>query len=776
MDDTTLEALEYPQVLKELKGFTFTPVGAKKVLKLRPSNDICEVREAFEELKESSTIINTAGGLPLSGLKDIRPILKKAAPEGACLKPSELLDVKNNINVISALSSTLTPAFTGSFPLTSALIGSLSDYRDISKELGKILDSNGEIKDDASSRLFRLRRDIRSSRQRARAVVEELSTNKKFREFLRDDILTIRDDRYVLCIEASHHAHLPGVVHGRSGSGSTYYIEPFQAVELNNRLAILKKEEKAEEMEILRRATRSVSARADEMLKDQATVALLDSTEARARFKEHLNAVLPELSPHGSDVAVKFKNARHPLLVFKELRGGEPVTPVDIILEKGRSVLVISGANTGGKTVALKTLGLLCLMVNSGMAIPADEGSEAVFFNNIFADIGDRQDIAESLSTFSAHLKRTGEILERAGPGTLVVMDEIGVGTDPSEGGALALAVLEVLKKKGARAAVTTHLNLLKAHAHSDPSFQNASVVLDEKTLKPHYKLRYGTPGASLALSVARSLGISSELIEMAEEKLKGDEGAFIQSIEALRREKESLSAVKTRLEEMGERRQKAVERLRKDREVLLEKATKKVDEIVKGARDEIKGISERFEQEGIKATRTPAVKAVTEVKERVTTLLAGPGQRYVPGVGDVAEIEGTGSRGEVIGLDTEAKKAELLVGGMKVWIAWDRLTKSGKAKPGRKGSRPSGRQRAFVDEGYGPSVNLIGMRVDEALKVVERAIDRAHMEGIERVEVIHGIGTGTLARAVGEYLKTNELVKGYNSGDTGGVTVVEIE
>lgn len=791
MDDITLEALEYPLVLQELKGFTSTPVGAEAVLNLRPLRDFSGVEEAFKELKESSAIVDTSGGLPLSGVEDIRPIVKKTAPEGACLKPSELLDVKNTLGAVSGVSAVLTPAFTGSFPLTSARIGSLSDYKDILKELDAILDAKGEIKDDASSRLFRLRKDIRSSRARARSLVEELSANKKFKEFLRDEIFTIRDDRYVLCVEASQHTRLPGVVHGRSGSGLTYYIEPLQAVELNNRLAILKKEEVAEEMEILKRATGLVSAGAGEIQRDLKTIASLDSVQARARFKEHLNAVLPGLSPAAPDVAVRFINARHPLLVFKELRGGkggeggEAVTPVDIILEKGESVLVISGANTGGKTVALKTLGLMSLMVNSGMAVPADEGSEAVFFNNIFADIGDRQNIAESLSTFSAHLKRTGEILERSAPGTLVLVDEIGVGTDPSEGGALALAFLEALKKRGARTAVTTHLNVLKAHAHSDPSFQNASVAFDEDTLKPLYKLRYGTPGASLALTVARSLGISEELIESAAEKLKGDEGAFVQSIEALQRETESLSDAKRRLEELEERREKALERLRKDRTKMLEKAKKMVEEVVKGAREEIRDISARFEEEGVKVQKAPAIKAVSGVGGRVAKLLSSDegGRRFVPEVGDSVEIEGIGAVGEVIRVDGEGgaggaggagKKVELLVGGMKVWIALERLRKGNKQKPGRKRTRPSV-EEAFTGAGPGPTVNLIGMRVDEALQVVEKAIDMAHMEGIDRVEVIHGIGTGSLARAVGEYLKSNELVKSFNPGDTGAVTVVEI-
>jgi DNA mismatch repair protein MutS2 len=505
------------------------------------------------------------------------------------------------------------------------------------------------------------------------------------------------------------------------------------------------------------------------------TVAALDTVEAKARFKEHLKAVFPVVNTPFGEGRLSLVNARHPLLVFKEVKGGEPVVPVDIMLDEGCRVLVISGANAGGKTVALKNLGLLCLMVQSGMAVPVDEGSEAVLFNNIFADIGDRQNIAESLSTFSAHLKRTGEIFDKSGPGTLVLIDEIGVGTDPSEGGALALAVLGALKDRGARAAVTTHLNILKAHAHSDPSFQNASVVFDEETLKPSYTLRYGTPGESLGLTVARSLGISEELIERAAEKLKGEEGAFVESIRVLERERESLRAANQRLEELEERRGRALTRLRRDRELMLERARKKLEAIVEVAEGEIKEVTSRLKEEGIKAGRGGFGKAVSEIRGRAMPLLKAPRERYVPEVGDVVDIEGSAIGGEVIRVDGEGEKAELLVGGMKVWVSGERLKKGLRSNLRLRRAGPSGQNVvAYAEDGHGSTVNVIGMRVEEALRVVSRAIDRAHMEGIGRVEVIHGVGTGTLAKAVSEYMETNALVKDFYLRD-GGVTVVEI-
>ncbi|MEK7772905.1 MAG: endonuclease MutS2, partial [Deltaproteobacteria bacterium] len=348
---------------------------------------------------------------------------------------------------------------------------------------------------------------------------------------IQEDYVTIRDDRYVISIKSGVHARVDGIIHGRSNSGATYFVEPFQLVELNNRIAILRKEEKAEEIEILKEITRMVLSARGGLLRDQGIIAELDCVQAKALFAKDVNATMPDVR-NGGDVFLK--GARHPLLILKEIRGGERVTPIDITIKEGCGTLVISGANTGGKTVALKTLGLLTLMVLSGIPVPVEEASTAVAFASVFADIGDRQDIIASLSTFSAHIKRIKEFLSLAGAGSLVLIDEIGAGTDPAEGGAFALAALDTFMEKGATTVVTTHLNLLKAHAQADPGYMNASVEFDESTLRPLYRLHYGVPGPSLGLSIARSLGIPSGIIDAARENLKESEGAFIESVRLL--------------------------------------------------------------------------------------------------------------------------------------------------------------------------------------------------------------------------------------------------
>ncbi|MEE9613422.1 MAG: endonuclease MutS2, partial [Thermodesulfobacteriota bacterium] len=542
MDDITLEALGYHEVLGELEGFAVSPPARGLVRGLRPGTDRSGIEEAFAELTEMGSVLKASGPLPFDGIRDIGPLLSAPAPEGAYFTPPELFDIKETIEAISRIKSLVDRSFSRAFPVTSSRIGTLSDHKALRGELSRVLDEKGHIRDEASAKLREIRGEVLSSRERGRAVLEKLTGSRELSGVFTDEISTIRDDRYVLLVKAGRHAELPGVVHGRSASGATYFVEPFQVVELNNRIAILKKEEKTEEVKILKAATARVIEERDIIMADLSATARLDLAQAKALFKEHIQAVVPLIKEGGE---VKLTGARHPLLVFKELKRGAPVVPVDIRLRPGSSVLVISGANAGGKTVALKTLGLLSLMAQTGLAIPAEEGSELNLFNNVFSDIGDRQDIAEDLSTFSAHLKRLGEILEAVSPPTLVLVDEIGVGTDPAEGGVLALAMLETLSERGATTVVTTHLNILKARAQTDPAFENAAVEFDEETTRPRYKLGYGVPGPSLGLSVARNYGIPDGVIKRAREMLEGDEGEFIRSVRALEEEKGEVRALR---------------------------------------------------------------------------------------------------------------------------------------------------------------------------------------------------------------------------------------
>lgn len=771
VDQTTLDTLEFPAVLKELAAFAMTEAGKEKALATRPSASVPEIEAAYRELSELSGVLKVSGTLPLGGAGDLRPVLSRLDPEGAYLLPPDLLLVLSNITTAALVKSLNTASFARLYPRISARIEGLSMQDDLREELERVIDERGEIKDTASPGLFRIRREIRASKERARKILEAIATDAETKAYLQEDIITIRDDRYVLAIKAGVHAGFQGVVHGRSGSGATYFMEPIALVELNNRVALLKKEEKTEEIEILKAATMSVAAQREPLLSDLEELSVLDLMQAKAVFGRETGGMVPEISAQGD---VRLIRARHPLLVFKEKRGVAKAIPVDIELPEDKSVLVISGANTGGKTVALKTFGLVTLMALSAMPVPVDEGSHAIAFREIFSDIGDRQDIIASLSTFSAHVKRMGEFLEGAGEGSLVLIDEIGAGTDPSEGGAFALAAIETLRERGARVVITTHLNLLKACAQTNPHYLNASVEFDESTLRPLYRLRYGVPGASLGLSIAQSLGIPEGVIERAQGYIKEKEGAFIESIRILEEEKESVRRLRERLEAVEALRDKALLRLRADREAMVERARRNIDAMVAGANDEIREAIARFREEGRASSGKKAADRVVTASTRLKERLGRKKEAYAPAVGDKVALTGSSTRGTVVTVDGAGRRAEIMVGSLKVWAPWDKLEKRGSQQAGQaQGMAQS------ADMEVSSALNIIGMRVDEAMPLVTRFIDNAHASGLASVEIIHGVGTGALSRAVEENLRRHPLVKSFRhaapSSGGGGVTVAEL-
>ncbi|MBI5599606.1 MAG: endonuclease MutS2 [Deltaproteobacteria bacterium] len=808
MDETTLEALEYPAVLKELEGFAQTPPGRELVRSLRPMADISAIDASRLSLNEAVSLLNNhsigqtgghpagrAGILPLGGIGDLKGPLKRLKP-GGYIQPDELLEVKHTVEGLLELKAFLTRLAGRHFPLITAKADSLSTPRSLYLALDDILDEAGYIKDGATGRLRGIRNEAAALKERCRKAIEELIRKKSLGDELQDEVFTLRDDRMVLCVKAGPHSHFPGIVHGRSGSGSTYFIEPFETVDINNRIAILKRDEKEEEIEILKGVCSILLGLRDVLLNDGEIAAELDFLQAKAIFKRHIKGVIPALMAAGGvsimGGGINIRGARHPILAFKEANGVARVVSVDILMGEDKKVLVISGANAGGKTVALKTLGLLSLMAQSGLPIPALEGSEARVFGAIFADIGDRQNIGESLSTFSAHLKRMAEILEKSDSDTLVLIDEIGVGTDPSEGGSLALAMLEGLKERGARAVVTTHLNLLKAHAQVDRAYENASVVFDDKTMRPLYTLRYGMPGPSLALSIASTYGIPPDIIERARRTLDIEEGPYVEGMRRLDEERKRLEALNERLGKMEEKRQKALERLRDEGKGLRESARKRFDAIAEKAASEIRGLVEHMKAAPKAPDAGDGIRNLGKVKERVSLVLSPRKEIYVPSAGDTVEMEGSRIRGVVLRVDGERRNAEMAAGNLKVWVRWDKLKKAGAtggpsrttggsvtvvATPAHQPSSTAN-QPATPVSGAG-RVNLIGMRVEEAIRRVSRVIDDAHSMGVERIELVHGIGTGRLRKAIHEHLAANPLVKGFKDGDTlagpNGVTVVDI-
>lgn len=706
-------------------------------------------------------------------------------PEGAFLPREDLLSIRESLKVFKALRALPSEDnFPKKFPIITAKITSLSDSRELLDELSRVFDDAGFIKDDASYKLFDIRRSLQEARSACRSLIEKLTRGKldslSSGERAADNdgdegIFTIRDDRFVLCVKVGRHQDFPGVLHGRSRTGSTYYIEPIKAVEFNNRIAVLKREEVSEEIEILKALSRTFFECGEGLVADMDIVAGLDLLQAKALFGKEISATTTlKLTVGGG---VNLNEARHPLLLFKEADGaGGAVTPIDILMEEETRVLVLSGANAGGKTVALKTLGLLTLMAQSALPVPAGEGSEFVLFNEVFADIGDRQNIAEDLSTFSAHLKRMGEILEvvSAQSSALVLIDEIGVGTDPAEGSVLALTLIERLKELGAVVVVTTHLNLLKAHAQAEDGFENASVIFDKDTLQPLYRLSYGLPGASLALSVAENYGIPTELVTKARDRLDLGEGVFLESMRRVEEERRTISLIREDLERVQAARTKALVRLRDDREELIKRAREKLDKIISNVEAELRAIVSAAKAEAVKTSLK--AREVREVAAKARAVFSEERLAYSPVVGDNVEVvraagpagvHGAASGGKVISINKSKETAEVQLGKVKFKLPWSSLVKkTGKEKKARSYVSVT---TLHSDTDAKSSVKVIGMRVDEAIAKVEGAIDMAHMQGLATIDIIHGMGTGALKSAVGEYLKSSPIVKSFRAADQSG-------
>lgn len=773
MDTATLEALEFPEVLRALAENAATAPGKDQLLALRPSDDPDRVEEEFRYYSEAFSFIEESATFPLAGTNDLRPVLKRSFPSGSFLLPDEFLLIRDNLRVTVELKKLLKPSFNKRFPLLTPRLEALSEAVPLLRELERAFDDKGFIVDGASARLFDIRKRMLKVKERARGLLDGFLKEKDTKELLQEDIITIRDDRYVLSVVAGRQTEVPGVIHGRSGSGATFFIEPLPLVEINNSLSVLKKEEKSEEIEILKGLTAGVVGEKEALLVDLEVIAGVDFLQAKVFFAKELRATVPAVKKGGP---VSFKEARHPLLVMKERAGGGAVVAVDVTIPEDTKVVVISGANTGGKTVALKTLGLLTLMASSAIPVPTGEGCSAVIFSEIFADVGDSQDIEASLSTFSAHVKRLSGFLSGAGPNSLVLIDEIGAGTDPAEGGALALAAIETLRKQGALVVVTTHLNILKAEATVNPAYRNVSVEFDEKTLRPLYRLLYGMPGASFGLNIASSLGLPRELTDLAGTYIQEKEGVFVESVKRIEEEKEARTALNERLTALAEKREAALKRLRDDREVLLKKAGARIEAVVEAAETEIRAVIKRVEREG--GGGVGARKEVHEASLRVLEKLSpAKRERFIPSEGERVRISGSGAKGVVLRVDEGAARAELMVGNLKVWVDCKRLE-------GVNGPAPVtiAAQNAGVDADMEAplTVNLLGMRGEEAMRVVIKFLDNAHAEGLERVEIIHGLGTGALKKMVSGFLRESKLVKGFYpaapSGGGAGVTVVELK
>lgn len=783
MIEETLRVLEYDKVRTILAGFTSTSPGRERALALRPLAAGEEVTASLAEISEMTGLLASAGAPPVGGMRDLRETLRSLR-EGAWLPPELLLDVLASAEAAADCRR----HFAGEerAPRLAARAVELAALPELRRQIRASIGPRGEILDAASFELGELRHDIQQTRTRIRRSLERLLASDTLAGAFQERIITERGGRYVVPVRSDHRGQVKGFVHDESASGQTLYVEPTAVLEDNNRLQGLLREEQREIERILRRLSALVRREGEALAANQEILAHLDFVAAGGRFSLACDGAAPRLA---ESPLLELRGARHPLLLVNPdgTPRGIDAVPVDILIGEGNDTLVISGPNTGGKTVALKTAGLLALMVRSGLHVPCRPESRVHLFRRVFADIGDEQSIEENLSTFSGHLTRIGRILAEADGDALVLLDEAGTGTDPAEGGALALAVLDTLRERGARVVLTTHLNLVKGYAHMREGVENAAVEFDPRTLAPTYRLHYGIPGASSAFTIARRLGLPEQVLERAGRYLGEGEREGLELIEKLNRLRKELDAEMAETRRLREearrerdRRKALLRELEEQKREVLEKASRRGEERVKAAERSLRALLEEARR-GAAAPpeRARLASELQQVREDVSALKPAPRrQGRVPREvrpGEILRVPALGAEGEVVRV--EGGEVELSLGGKKLRRP---LAELEQFSPRRFAGKRPGRVRSDVErEGFQPRLLLVGKRVDVALPVLDRFIDDALLHGMKEVEVVHGSGEGILRKAVREFLARHREVTAFRAADLaqGGdnVTIVEL-
>lgn len=786
METKYLHTLEYDKILERLAQHTSFSAGRDLALALAPSTDPTEVRRRQEETTEARALQDTRPDIGLGGARDVRPLVEHAYV-GATLLPADLLDVRQTL----LAARTLKRAFgrlTSTFPILANHAQWIEECADLVDDIGRCISDRGEVQDAASPTLARIRGELAVARDRLLERLQRLIGSAEVGPHLQEALITQRSGRYVIPVRAEAKGRVPGIVHDESASGATVFIEPLATVELNNRWRELELQEQHEIERILAALTAQVAENGSLIERTVAMLARLDLAFAKGHYSHELRAVAPRLWAEGQPVGdpqppapLALLQARHPLL------SPETVVPIDLWLGGDFRVLVITGPNTGGKTVALKTVGLLALMHQAGLHLPVDADSCLPVFNGIYADIGDEQSIEQSLSTFSSHMSTIIGILQRAGPGSLVLFDELGAGTDPVEGSALARAIIDTLLSRELMAVATTHYSELKLYAYATPGVTNASVEFDVETLSPTFELTIGLPGRSNALAIAQRLGLPQELIDEATAMVSPadrEADALLAEIKQARAgAQEALTRARAAEAEADELRRslaRELDAIDQTRRQAVEEAREQVQRELEAVRAELRQISAGL------MTETLTQEWLRQAAERVRQLEkearpTPPPPPPVPaggpvGVGDTVEVTSLGQTGEVVSL--EGGEAEVQIGSFRLKTRQADLQLRHRAA-----ARPQPSAVTVTTAAAAPSpgleLDLRGERVEAALPRLDKYVDSAYLAGLPYVRIIHGKGTGTLRQVVREALAHNPLVSSYRSGEReeggDGVTVAKL-
>ncbi len=788
MNDKAYRVLEYNKILDLLGAEAASAITKKMIAELKPALDVFQIKEMLAETTEAVSVIMRKGAVPLGSFYDIKDYIW-LADKGSVLTMKQLLQILYNLQVTRNAASFLKSDLP-ELPIIKGLADVLSIQKRLEDDIDRCIISEDEMADAASSELKNIRRTIQRQNEAIRSKMNQILNSADNKTILQDALVTMRQGRYVVPVKQEHKTRFPGIVHDQSATGATLFIEPQAIVNLNNELREMELAEKVEMERILAELSAAVASVRDELLNNQDILLKLDFIFAKGKFSVKLKATEPEINTQGS---LRIKDGRHPLIDKNK------VVPISIAIGKGYNTLVITGPNTGGKTVTLKTVGLFVLMTQAGLHVPANSGTEMPVLQKVYADIGDEQSIEQSLSTFSSHMSNIVNIVENSGKDTLVLLDELGAGTDPLEGAALAISILEHLYDKSVKTIATTHYTELKKYAIATKGVENASMEFDVETLSPTYRLSIGIPGRSNAFEISQKLGLKPVIIKHAKGMLEQGDIEFedvIGSIEKDRKlaEEERDEAMLLNLEMKKQKEQFDKERakLEEQKEKILSKAKEEARDMIREAKEiadevqkELREL-EKYQNSGDRNRKYEEVrKKIRETSDKykeklVTAENPNPVRPDELKIGDRVKVLSLDQKGNVLTLPDDKNELMVQVGLLKISVNLDNITKiqDGNGKKDNKTSRYGTLYRSKV-QSITPSISVRGSNLDDAMMDVDKYLDDAYIAGLKEVTIIHGRGEGILREGLHSMLRGHKHVAKFRKGAFNeggdGVTVVEL-
>ncbi|WP_297888876.1 endonuclease MutS2 [Sulfurihydrogenibium sp.] len=737
MRERDFEAIEYNKFLQLLSGYSHNDLTKKVLVNLKPFDNPDKLHKEIKKTEELFSLYIKKGYLPLTEYPDISESLKIAVIEDSILSTKELFDIATLLKVVKEIKSFIE---INQVEALKSLYHNLTPLKELEKAIIDSIDNTYSVKDNASTDLSKIRNQIKEVEKQINNLLENFLNKSAYEEAIQERIITLRRERFVIPIKYNYVGKIKGIIQDRSSSGNTVYIEPFEVVPLNNKLSDLKLQEQIEIRRILKFLTDLVRSKIEFIKKSFETVLEFDILQVKVRYAKEFNCTFPK-----EDKNLKLYNAKHPIFLLKN----KPFNPIDILLENKKG-LVITGSNTGGKTVFLKTAGLLSLLYKTAIPIPVAENSTIKLFDKVFIDIGDYQSIEENLSTFSYHIKNIKEILTLSNENSLILFDELIPGTDPDFASALGIAILDYVKEKGSYVIASTHLKKVKMYVLNSDYYRIASVGFDKETLQPTYKIYYDTVGESMAFYIAEKLGLPQKILQTAkkyveEDVLKFQDLAtnFSKLISKYEEEIKQIQALKNQLQEEKEKYEKLVQQLEKDKKERWKESLKDIQKYLENVKKEGYEILKQVKEEKSgskleKFIKTKKIELESMQKEEVKEEFKE---------GDTVRIKGKNQKGYIISIRED--KANVDFGGLKVWINLSNLEKVKEDKKEENKSLKVSKPHSQIM----PSINLIGKTKEEAIKELEKYIDNVILQGLTTFKIIHGYGTGVLRKAVREYL-----------------------